>query len=276
MTAALRDHGDTLGVPTLSTALGVGRAPPIAARPHRGGAPKCKAHVHAERLVDQSPAQLFATRLDEDTSLSRPRTMYRMLTAYHAVRECRAQCRHAPHAVPRLTATPPNQVWRLIATASRRHGMVPGQLTTHRDRGRMHIAKDLHALSEDLGLVRSLSRPRVSNDHPYVESLFTTTTYIAGYPDRFTDFAHAEPWCTAFFTYDNTMHKHSGIASCTPAMVYGGDASAVLAQRHRTMTRAFGLTPARFVRGAPRTATLPTTVSIHPIAEHHAAAINTP
>ena len=42
------------------------------------------------------------------------------------------------------------------------------------------------------------------------------------------------------------------------------------------MTRAFALTPARFVRSAPRTATLPTTVSIHPLAEHHAAAINTP
>ncbi len=98
----------------------------------------------------------------------------------------------------------------------------------------------------------------------------------AGYPDPFTDFAHAEPWCAAFFTYDNTMHKHSGIAYCTPAMVYGGDAPAVLAQRHRTMTRAFALTPARGVRGAPRTATLPTTVSIHPLAEHHAAAINTP
>ena len=122
--------------------------------------------------------------------------------------------------------------------------------------------------------MRSLSRPRVSNDHPQVESLFKTTTYSAGSPDRFTDFAHAEPWCAAFVTYDNTMHKHSGIAYCTPAMVYGGDAPAVLAQRHRTMTRPFALTPARFVRGAPRTATLPTTVSIHPIAEHHAAAIN--
>ena len=165
---------------------------------------------------------------------------------------------------------------RLIATACRRHGMVPGQLTTHRDRGRLHLAKDLHAPYEDLGLVRSRSRPRVNNDHPHVESLFKTTTYSAGYPDRFTDFAHAEQWCAAFFTYDNTMHTHSWIASCTPAMVYGGDAPAVLAQRHRTMTRAFALTPARFVRGAPRTATLPTTVSIHPIAEDHAAAINTP
>ena len=113
------------------------------------------------------------------------------------------------------------------------------------------------------------------NRNPHVESLFKTTKCSVGYPDRFTDFAHAEQWCAAFFTYYNTMHKHSGIASCTPAVVSGGDASAVLAQRHRTMTRAFLLTPARFVRGVPRTVTLPTTVSINPIAEHHAAAINT-
>ena len=125
MTAALRDHGDTLGVPTLSTALGVGRATayrwrrPPATRTAGVRRPSPRAltaeepaqvlaHLHAERFVDQSPAQVFATLLDEDTYLCSPRTMYRILTAYHEVWERRAPCRHAPQAVPRLTATPPN------------------------------------------------------------------------------------------------------------------------------------------------------------------------
>ena len=341
MTAALQDHGDTIGVPTLSTALGVGRATayrwrrPPATRTAatqtagvRRPSPRALtaeeqaqvlAHLHAERFVDQSPAQVFTTLLDEDTSLCSPRTMYRILAAYHEVRERRAQCRHAPHAVPRLTATQPNQVWtwdvtdltgptkgehyklyvvldlysryvvawmlarresaalakRLIATACRRHGIVPGQLTTHSDRGSIQVAKDLHALYEDLGIVRSLSRPRVSNDNPHVESLFKTTKYIAGYPDRFTDFAHAEQWCTAFFTYYNTQHRHSGIAYCTPAMVHGGNAPAVLTQRHRTMERAYAQYPERFVHGAPTPSTLPAAVSINPMAEQQTAVVHT-
>ncbi len=86
MTAALRDHGDTLGVPTLSTALGVGRATayrwrrPPATRTAAVRRPSPRAltaeeqaqvlaHLHAERFVDQSPAQVFATLLDEDTYL---------------------------------------------------------------------------------------------------------------------------------------------------------------------------------------------------------------
>ena len=53
---------------------------------------------------------------------------------------------------------------RLIRTAYVRYDIAPGQLTTHSDLGSIQVAKDLHALYEDLGTVRSLSRPRVSND----------------------------------------------------------------------------------------------------------------
>ena len=53
---------------------------------------------------------------------------------------------------------------RLIRTAYVRYDIAPGQLTTHRDLGSIQVAKNLHALYEELGIVRSLSRPRVSND----------------------------------------------------------------------------------------------------------------
>ena len=66
--------------------------------------------LHSERFVDQAPAEVYATLLDEGTYHCSPRTMYRLLAAAHEVRERRNQLRHvAPK--PELLATGPNQVW---------------------------------------------------------------------------------------------------------------------------------------------------------------------
>ena len=151
----------------------------------------------------------------------------------------------------------------LIRTACLRHGIVPGQLTAHSDRGSIQIAKTLHDLYEELGIVRSLSRPRVSNDNAFSESQFKTTKYASDYPSRFASFAHATTWCDRFFPRYNEEHRHSGIAYLTPAIVYHGDPAAVLAQRQAAMDRAYQRAPERFVHGAPRIAPLPTEVWIN-------------
>ena len=67
--------------------------------------------LHAERFVDQSPAEVYAALLDENTYLCSERTMYRILAAAGEGRERRNQAQHPPAAVPRLVATRPNQVW---------------------------------------------------------------------------------------------------------------------------------------------------------------------
>jgi putative transposase len=67
--------------------------------------------LHSERFVDQSPAEVQATLLDEQTFLCSTRTMYRILDAAHEVRERRAQARHPAYAKPELVATAPNQIW---------------------------------------------------------------------------------------------------------------------------------------------------------------------
>ena len=67
--------------------------------------------LHSERFVDQSPAAVHATLLEEQTYLCAPRTMYRVLAAADEVRERRAQARHPAYAAPELVATGPNQVW---------------------------------------------------------------------------------------------------------------------------------------------------------------------
>jgi putative transposase len=123
-------------------------------------------------------------------------------------------------------------------------------------------------LYEDLGITSSLSRPRVSNDNPYSESLFKTTKYTPVYPGRFASVAHAHRWFTDFFETYNTQHRHSGIGYLPPTAVHHGTATAILAQRIVTMHAAHHRHPERFVRGSPRLPSLPTAVHINPTEAH--------
>lgn len=152
---------------------------------------------------------------------------------------------------------------RLIREACERQGILPGQLTTHSDRGPIQTAKTLHDLYEDLGIIRSLSRPRVSNDNPFSESHFKTTKYWHDYPDRFDGFDHAHGWCAHFFPQYCFEHRHSGIAYLTPAAVYWGDAEEILTRRQQALDVAYRLHPERFVKGPPRVQQLPTEVWIN-------------
>jgi putative transposase len=70
------------------------------------------AELYSERFVDQSPAQVWATLLDEGTYLASERTIYRILAGEHGgVRERRAQLEHPAYAAPELLAERPNEVW---------------------------------------------------------------------------------------------------------------------------------------------------------------------
>ena len=67
--------------------------------------------LHSARFVDQSPAEVHATLLEEQRYLGSVRTMYRVLAAADEVRERRAQARHPAYTTPELVASAPNQVW---------------------------------------------------------------------------------------------------------------------------------------------------------------------
>ncbi len=67
--------------------------------------------LNSERFVDQSPAAVHATLLDEEKYLCHPRTMYRILGAEHEVRDRRDRAHQPSYARPELLATAPNQVW---------------------------------------------------------------------------------------------------------------------------------------------------------------------
>jgi putative transposase len=67
--------------------------------------------LHSDRFVDQSPAEVHATLLEDQTYLCSARTMYRLLADAGEVRERRDQARHPAYAKPELVATRPNQIW---------------------------------------------------------------------------------------------------------------------------------------------------------------------
>ena len=67
--------------------------------------------VNSERFCDQTPAEVYATLLDEGKYLCSERTMYRILEESHQVRERRDQLRHPRYAAPELLASRPNEVW---------------------------------------------------------------------------------------------------------------------------------------------------------------------
>lgn len=67
--------------------------------------------LHSERFVDCSPAEVWATLLDEGRYLGSQSTFYRLLRRAGEVRERRAQATHPAKVKPELLATAPNEVW---------------------------------------------------------------------------------------------------------------------------------------------------------------------
>jgi len=67
--------------------------------------------LHSERFVDQAPAEVWATLLDEGSYLASVSTMYRVLHAAGEVAERRRQATHPAHVKPELVADAPNRVW---------------------------------------------------------------------------------------------------------------------------------------------------------------------
>jgi putative transposase len=57
-------------------------------------------------------------------------------------------------------------------------------LIVHADNGNTMRVSTLQARLEELGMLRSFTRPRVSNDNPYSESMFRTIKYRSDYPSR--------------------------------------------------------------------------------------------
>jgi putative transposase len=152
---------------------------------------------------------------------------------------------------------------RLIEESCLKQGIQEGQLTIHADRGSPMVSKTLALLLVDLGIEKTHSRPRVSNDNPYSEAQFKTVKYRPGFPDRFGSVQHTRDFCRELLTWYNEEHHHSGLSLLTPVVVHHGRADEVLDARHRTRLAAYAERPERFVSGPPRRECLPRAVWIN-------------
>ncbi|MCK5493609.1 MAG: IS3 family transposase [Candidatus Omnitrophica bacterium] len=116
----------------------------------------------------------------------------------------------------------------------------------HSDRGAAMKGSTMLMTLYNLGVIPSFSRPRVSDDNPYSESLFKTLKYTEDYPKYFSDIEHARKWVENFVEWYNTKHRHSGINYVTPDQRYNGLDIAILEKRNTTYANAKIKNPLRW------------------------------
>jgi putative transposase len=134
----------------------------------------------------------------------------------------------------------------------------------HGDNGSTLKATTVLAMLNWLGVKPSYSRPRVSDDNPFVESLFRTAKYRPEFPDQgFVDLDAARTWAAAFVHWYNVAHRHSGIRYVSPAQRHDGEDQAILASRHQLYLNARQTNPARW-SGATRNWTHQSMVFLNP------------
>jgi len=140
----------------------------------------------------------------------------------------------------------------------------PQPLILHADNGNAMRAATLESRLEELGVLRSFSRPRVSNDNPYSESLFHTLKYRPDYPRRpFQSVEEACLWVCAFVDWYNDQHRHSGIRFVTPSQRHSGKAIEICRHRAHVYELARQLHPLRWT-GTTRCWHQPEVVWINP------------
>jgi transposase InsO family protein len=127
----------------------------------------------------------------------------------------------------------------MMVEAYHRHGVDPDGLVLHSDNGSPMKASTMLVTLQRLGVVPSFSRPGVSNDNPFSESLFRTLKYRPEYPNRpFASEQDAQLWVDGFVHWYNTEHYHSEIRFVTPDNRHYGQEEAILNQRKEVYAQA--------------------------------------
>jgi putative transposase len=117
----------------------------------------------------------------------------------------------------------------------------------HGDNGSTLKATTVLAMLQWLGVKPSYSRPRVSDDNAYAESLFRTAKYRPEFPTKgFASLDEARAWAAEFVCWYNVDHRHSGIRYVSPQQRHAGDDQAILAARHTLYVQAKQRNPARW------------------------------
>ena len=138
-------------------------------------------------------------------------------------------------------------------------------LVLHSDNGSPMKGATMLATLYQLGITPSNSRPRVSNDNPYAESLFKTLKYRPNYqPKGFGSLCEARLWCSNFVNWYRYDHHHSGIKFLTPAQRHNGEGATIMKKRQEVYEAAKSLHPERWNGRTTRDWTLPDQVYLNP------------
>ena len=156
----------------------------------------------------------------------------------------------------------------LIERAVLREGCHLQPLVLHADNGGPMRASTLYAKLHELGVTTSHSRPRVSNDNAYSESLFRTLKYCPQWPSQgFETLTAARGWMIRFERFYNQEHRHSRIKFVTPSQRHNGEDVELLAARERLYEAAMATRPERWCRKRTRNWTPAGAVALNPVKE---------
>ena len=123
----------------------------------------------------------------------------------------------------------------MMSNMCREHNIEKDILLLHSDNGAPMKSATMLATLEFLGVSPSYSRPSVSDDNAYSESLFKTLKYTAGYPKNFTTVGNANKWVDRFVEWYNNDHRHSKIEYVTPNQRHNGKHKEILEKRQETI-----------------------------------------
>jgi len=120
-------------------------------------------------------------------------------------------------------------------------------LVLHSDNGSPMKGATMLATLQKLGVIPSFSRPSVSDDNPFSESLFRTLKYAPTYPSKpFESIDATREWVHDFVQWYNNEHRHSGIRYVTPNQRHQGEEMTVLENRKAVYQAAKEKNPTRW------------------------------
>ena len=139
------------------------------------------------------------------------------------------------------------------------------QVTLHSDNGPPMKGMTMLVMLQTLGVIPSFSRPSVSDDNPFSESLFKTLKYHPTFPmtSCFETIATARIWVERFVEWYNHRHLHSALKFVTPHQRHTGEDKVIRKKRHLVYQMAKQQHPERWARHT-RNWDLPETVTLNP------------
>lgn len=159
---------------------------------------------------------------------------------------------------------------QLVRRAVLAQGVSGRPLILHSDNGSPMKAATFLATLEKLGIQSSFSRPRVSNDNPYSESLFKTLKYCPKFPLKgFASVGDARRWAKKFVNWYNLVHLHSGINYLTPYQRHYGFDKKIMENRMEVYKKARAKHPERWSKNI-RDWSLPEYVALNPLKDEEA------